>query len=484
MAKELPEQVAATIQLCSLTEDTLVEVDEDGSLVVMTRLGEFEFEADEISSVVLESLRRMALGPVSLSNVIPLHDQAGNGAVATDLAALQPVLDRLSGSVVHSLGLNDGQAPLLSVIPVGVAPPFTTHPVPAGRQVRLSRFTAMWPTNGGLMMESSLTSFGVLLSGTTAIRVASALAVSTSVSAVAADSGLAAQLVTDIVAYLTAAGVVLVSDAKARYAEDHDPDLTHWTPHELLFHRRSGTRLVGTSESAASQGEDGARSVTKPVPSGSTHWLYKPDLARVRVSEPSLTSLLETDHRCPAFSGQDIPAERIGELLYRGARVRSIGPAPLSIVANREASQRPYLSIAGLYELELYLSAYRCPGVPKGIYHYDPQGHALTLVNDEPEDLRTMLEMAMIAGAGRRVPSAVLSVTVRMERISWALGEAAYATALLHLGALQQTLYLAAKSMGLSAHPVPVDPRDRVDQILRLRSPAEVSVGECVIDLA
>jgi hypothetical protein len=78
----------------------------------------------------------------------------------------------------------------------------------------------------------------------------------------------------------------------------------------------------------------------------------------------------------------------------------------------------------------------------------------------------------------------LLTMTARMSRIAWVLGSAAYATTLVHVGALQQVLYLTAKAMGLAAHAVPVDAGDRVDRSLKLEWPAEVSVGECVLDFA
>jgi hypothetical protein len=49
-----------------------------------------------------------------------------------------------------------------------------------------------------------------------------------------------------------------------------------------------------------------------------------------------------------------------------------------------------------------------------------------------------------------------------------ALGGAAYATTLMHVGALQQTLALVARSMGLTAHPVPVDANGTTQRALRL----------------
>jgi SagB-type dehydrogenase family enzyme len=162
--------------------------------------------------------------------------------------------------------------------------------------------------------------------------------------------------------------------------------------------------------------------------------------------------------------------------------VRSVGPAHLPGGPSHEASQRPYFSVACLYELEIYVGINRCADLARGIYHYDPLWHTLTLINDDGAVLDNLLDMAMIAAGGHRRPAALLTVTARMSRIAWVLGAAAYATTLLHLGALQQVLYLAAKAMGLAAHAVPVDAGDRVDRALKLEWPAEVSVGECVLD--
>lgn len=465
----------ATIPLWSLTEDTLVEVGENGSLVVMTRWGEFGVE--DAGALAVESLRRMALGPVSLRNVTSGARQLNE--FSPGFVALRRVLRKLSGSVVHSLGLQDGKRPLLSVIPAGPAPFFTPEPVPPDRPIRLSRFAVLRTGEGGMLLECPDAPFRVLLSRPSAIRIASAFAESCTIDEVVAETGLAEQLVGAAVRYLVAAGVVLLDGPDARFAEDDDPDLWHWCSHELLFHARSRTRLgCGRPESARGP-RPGVPPVVKPVPGGPTFPLPRPDLTEV--ADAPLTSLLETDHECPRFPDRPITLSQLGELLFRGARVRSVGPARLPMQERHEASQRPYFSVACLYELELYLTIDRCEGLERGIYHYDPLGHALTLINNAPADLTAVLDLAMVAGAGHRRPAALITVTARLERTSWALGGAAYSTALVHFGALQQTLYLTGKAMGLSAHAVPVDAGDRVDHALKLTWPAEVALGECVL---
>lgn len=483
---------AGTIALWSLTEDTLVEIGEDGSLVVMAGWGELEVAGAD--ALTLESLRRMALGPVSLRNVTSSPDSYRSGpdseapwtdAGPADFAPLRGVLTRLSGSVVRSLGQRNGQRPLLSVIPVGHAPEFVVLPVPPGRLVRLSRFAALRRGAGGLLLESPCAQFRVLLSRAPAVRIASSLSSPATIAEIAAETGLAEEMVADVVDYLVASGAVLVGAENAEFAEDTDPELRRWSHHDLLFHVRSRNRVAGGRYEVASGRAAGAppEPVVKPVPEGPSYPLYRLDPAAAGADDKVLTGVLETDHHCPVFDGRELSARQLGELLYRAARVRSVSELALSPEYRYEASQRPYFSIARLYELELYLGIDGCDGLPKGIYHYDPAGHVLTLVNDDADELDAMLDMAMVAGKGRQRPAALVTVTARLARTSWALGGSAYSTALLHLGALQQTLYLIAKAMGLAAHAVPLDAGDRVDQALKLRWPYEVALGECVLGL-
>jgi SagB-type dehydrogenase family enzyme len=467
----------ATIRLWSLSEDTLVEVDEaERSLVVVTRWG--ELSVPDADAHVRELLGRMGLGPVFLENVT---GEASDDSEAG--ASVEKVLDQISGSVVHSLGLHDGQAPLLSAIPVVFAPSFTLEPLPGSRQVKLSRFSLFRPAGGVLTLEASTAQFRVELHQPTAVQVASVLATAISVSEIAAQTKIAPSVVADIVSYLVAAGLVEVAGENGRFAEERDADLRDWSHHDLQFHQHSRTTrpVAQAGPSSAERTEDSLPPVVKEVVGGQVFPLYRPELGALPADRRSLTELLEDDHLCPDITDRQLTADQLGELLFRSARVRSVGPAHLRLDASYPASQRPYFNIACLYELELYLSLNGCAGLPDAIYHYDPLEHALTLINEDPEDRIELLDMAKVAAGSVRQPSALITVTTRIGRVSWAFGGAAYATALMHLGTLQQTLYLVAKAMGLAAHAVPADANDIVDRALRLRWPAEVSLGECVV---
>ena len=67
MTAESPEGHAETARLWSLTEDTLLEAGDDGSLVAITWWGEYEFP--QLADDVRESLDRLVLGPVSMANL-------------------------------------------------------------------------------------------------------------------------------------------------------------------------------------------------------------------------------------------------------------------------------------------------------------------------------------------------------------------------------------------------------------------------------
>jgi SagB-type dehydrogenase family enzyme len=471
-----PEAGPETVRLWSFTEDTLLEAGEDDTLVAVNWWGEYELA--HIAPPVRDSLNRMLLGPVAVGNIASSVLDVGDWP-----ETLRKVLDRLAGSVVHSVGLSDGRGPVLSAIPVTQAPVFAAEPVPPGCPVKLSRFTTMRPEGSALVVESPRAQYRLVLLRRPAITVASSLAGPVTVAQVAADSGLAEPLVSEIVLFLVAAGLALAADSRAEFAEDTDADLAVWPPEDLMFHSRSRTWQKSGSQEPAGDRTGPEPPVVKPLAGGTAVRLHRPDPAAFAADGPSLTTLLEQDHQCPEATGRSLTAEQVGEFLFRAARVRSIGPAHLPGGPSHEASQRPYFSIGCLYELEIYLGINRCSGLAPGIYHYDPAQHALSPVNDDPAALTGLLDLAMIGAGSHRRPSVLLTITARLPRTAWILGKAAYATTLVHVGCLQQILYLTGRAMGLTAHAVPVDSGDRVDRTLKLEWPSEVSVGECVLDL-
>jgi SagB-type dehydrogenase family enzyme len=478
LTRETGGRSAGRIRLWSLCEDVLVEADpEHRRLVVITRWGETRI--DEADEIVQESLRRMSLGPISLDNVL-----TSRGEDAWD--RLGSVLAMLSGSVVHSLGTADGEGPLLSAVPVARNAEFRLPAVDPEQPVRLSKFAAMRAHGGEMLVESPLAQYQVVLHRELATRIVAALSVATPIRALALTLNVPDQLVTDVVAYLAATGVVLVGtweDGAARFGEDEDPSLIRWSHHDLLFHSRSRMGRYGGPTGAVFPYADRLPTppLVKPVPKGQRFALHRPELDDLAAEDPPLTEVIENARLCPELSERGVTAEQVGELLFRTARIRSIEAASAGADITYRISDRPYLSIYGLHELEVYVSLNRCDELPRGIYHYDPKDHVLTLINDSQAELDELLDYAGVAARTTQRPPVLITITARVARSSWMYGGIAYSLTLTHVGALQQTMCLVATAMGLAPCVPAIDPGDVTDSALRLDWPAEIGVGEFIL---
>ncbi|MQA07488.1 MAG: SagB/ThcOx family dehydrogenase [Pseudonocardiaceae bacterium] len=483
MPIEFLRRTPSTVRLCSLREDVLVESNvEDESLLVTSRWGEFHISDPD--PIVNESLRRMSLGPVSLQNVVSTVRpwRSGNAEYSDEAASLERVLTRLSGSVVHSLGLADTHGPLFSADPVIRNPAFTPPSVGSSQPVRLSRFAAIRPSDDGLVLESPLAPYRVVLHQPLLSELIAWFNTPVATAELASDLRIPQPVIAEIVSYLAASGTVLIGDDNARFAEDDDSTLQGWSHHELLFHSRSRMARHDVASGAVYALPAEQPPTVKPVPEGEQLALFRPDQsALAREDTPPVD--VPSGNYDPGPAVTQLSAAQLGELLFRAARLHSVVPVHPEMGVSYEISERPYWSSRGVYELELYVSVNECAGLRCGIYHYDPQRHALTLINDSDADLIELLDSAKIAAGSTKRPPALITTTARMVRLFWMFGGNAYAMTLMHAGALQQMLHSTAAAMGLSTSAVARDASDVTDRALRLRWPSEVGVGQCAIGL-
>jgi SagB-type dehydrogenase family enzyme len=465
-----PQFLDPSIPLWSFREDVAVESTDDG-LNILTRWAEVRLERPP--AAIVDSLRRMTLGPVALTNVTGL-----------DWADLSDVFRRVPGCVVRSLGLRNSATPLLSVTPVSRQARVELPKLDASGAVRLSRFVFLRDTAGELVMESPLSHHRVVLHRPLASWVVAALGRTTSITEVSRAVNIAEPLVTEIVAYLVAAGMVLYDEdgpgwtSVSHFAEDTDPALAAWAPHDLLFHSRS---RLGRHDDTGFPGERlPPLPAVRPLPAGRRFPLARAE----RVApEMTLSEAMARRGSVRDFAEAGPTVEQLGELLYRSARVRAMTEAVGAGLAPYPASERPYPSAGSLYELELYLTVDRTEGLPRGIYHYDPVGHALTLVNERADHVDELLDNAMVLLGAQGRPPALITMTARMGRLSRVYDSIAYATTLKHVGVLQQTLYLVATVLGLAPCALATGDDEVATAAFGLDYPAEVSVGEFVVGL-
>lgn len=248
-------------------------------------------------------------------------------------------------------------------------------------------------------------------------------------------------------------------------AETDELRLAQWSAHELLFHHRS-SKIDGTG------GTYWAKGRFDPLPGrhrpfdGPTVALPKPDLGRLRATDPTLTAVIE-DRRSVREGDEDNPLtlDQLGEFLFRCARVRGVG-----VYSGQEISDRPYPAGGGLHELEIYPVVRSVTGLHTGLYHYDAHSHRLTLGSAHPAPLRALLKWS-------GMPQVLLVVTARFGRLMWKYEGTGYALMLKHVGVLYQNMYLVATAMALAPCAIAVGGNDFFAEATGLDPMTEASVG-------
>jgi SagB-type dehydrogenase family enzyme len=252
---------------------------------------------------------------------------------------------------------------------------------------------------------------------------------------------------------------------------------------DLLLHQRSrfGTHDGGFGAEFPFLGTLDPPPAFPPPIAADALPLPVPDEQVVRARDLSLTQALESRCSVREHSHAALSLGEVAEFLFRCARVRGhYGPAP-------EAGM-PYVAIdravpsgGGMHELELYLVAANVERLPVGVYHYRARDHALEPLDTPPSAVAALLEAAVRASATQASPPVLIKITSRFHRVAWKYRAIAYATTLKNVGALYQTMYLVATSMGLA--PCALGSGDEVAGRLALAGAAagELGVGEFML---
>lgn len=447
-------------ELWSFHEDTLVEFHEDAA-VVNTRWGEIRLPRP--CAALRTALERMSLGPVSLGNAE--YDGAG--------------LDVLEHVIVRSLATADG-IPLLSVVPLSSRARFRAA-IPEPDMVhRLSRFAQLRVVGDRLRVESPLSAHRVELHRTEAFLLVSCFGSPSSVKDAATRLRLPVELTRAVIGYLATARLIVSGPPGAPFAEDQDPALVSWSPHDLMLHSRSRLgrhddpygatfRFAGKLDPEPPfKGDAGRQATPLPCP-------------RPRDDDPTIMTVLDNRRSVRRFGERPLTLSEIGELLYRSARVRDLlPPAPGDPTATPRSS-RPYPSIGGTYGLELYVTAANCTGLARDMYHYDPLSHAVRAIDVPKDALDQLLQEARIWAGLTAEPPALIVVTARFQRVTWQYESLAYSALLKDVGALFQTMYLVCTAMQLGSCALAAGDSDLSAEALGLDWQRESSVGEFVV---
>jgi SagB-type dehydrogenase family enzyme len=264
--------------------------------------------------------------------------------------------------------------------------------------------------------------------------------------------------------------------------EDTELRLRQWSPHELWFHQR--TRVGERGYFGMSFGRTSwAKGTFEPLPArrapypGPAIDLYRPDLDKLRDTDPTLTAILEDRQSIRRHDQEPLSADQLGEFLYRCARTRGTRTAN-----GVEYASRPHPSGGGVYELELYPVVRQVAGLDPGLYHYDSHEHQLRHVQAYAHPAtRRLLAVAKIASLMEEPPQMMIVIAARVGRLMWTYESMPYAMILKHVGVLYQTMYCVATAMDLA--PCGMGSGDSVafTEATGMDPFTECSVGEFVL---
>jgi SagB-type dehydrogenase family enzyme len=430
----------------------------DGLIRLQSRWGDVTIQRPSL--VAHEALQRMLLGPISLENVIGGRDLPKGKEAAGSLETLHQLLDQLQPFVIRTLGIESGQ-PLLSVVPLTPRSRFRPVPLAPDLRVRLSTFAQLGTDGNEYRLESPLSLHRVLLHRPEAVWLLSSLSRPITVGASVEAAATRAwphldSLAADALAYLAAVGMVVASqDADSEPYFTEDTRLAGWSAADLTFHTRSNSgrndnpvgRTYPLGEAGSPEPVVKPRQAERPIP------LHRPTWESLSATDPPLAVVMEGRRSTRSYGAEPVTAAELGDLLYRTARIRSVITPPGAEAADGadpRLSDRPYPGGGACYELELYVTAGDCPGIPRGIYHYDPLGHSLERLNADHQVADVLLRYAADAAAADMLPPVLITMTARFHRLSWKYEGIAYATVLKDVGVLLQNLYLVCTAMGLA----------------------------------
>ncbi|GAB1689838.1 SagB family peptide dehydrogenase [Krasilnikovia sp. M28-CT-15] len=457
--------------LWSFREDVYLETTDPPAETVVVHSRWEDTTLPRPRPAVLEAMRRMSLGPISLDNVI--RD-------ATDQRQLSELLEQVPHLVVRSFGA-DPEQPLVSVVPLTPQARFRLPTRPLTEPVRMSRFALIRSDGSSYVIESPLSLHRVILHRPEAMAQLGPLIRPV-------DPGRVDPATLVLIHHLIAAGMVVEaasSDAfrPAEFAEDSDPVLATWQPVDLMFHTRS--TLGRHDHDFGATYPMGERANVEPAvkPPSTRHpiRLARPKWEDLIAGDAPLTVAIEGSRPNRRYTTEPVTVDQLGELLYRTARVRSLGGTADEVGGTTDASDRPYLAGGDSYELEVYLTVDRCAGLDRGVYHYDPLGHALEPIEVRAADVDELLGTARVTANLSAEPPALLTLTARFRRLSWKYDGLSYSLVLKNVGALTQTLMLVGTAMGLATCRLDSGDVEASPRVFGLDWRAESTVGEFVV---
>lgn len=449
-------------------------------------------EADEVIEVVSpfyrvtlrhlpagtrQTMLKLACGPtLSCQIEREILDVDGTDALATFYSYV-PYLAQHQMLYFQADG-ETGESPFATLIPISPSFQYRWLSLSPHRQYRLSRFAFLRRAEDGhFYLESPLSHAKIRLGQPVASvlihRLGTAITLS-ELAEVAPDVNESA--INSLLGLLVAGDFVISAPPHARFSEDDDQTLMQWEFHDLLFHSRSrlGRHSNPMGGSFRYLHQIPPQPAVKQLQSPYTLLLPQPDMDRVRVTDASLTAIMDARASVRTYGPVPITLDQLSEFLYRVARVKEL----FSVDDKGDFTKRPYPSGGASYEMEFYLTIDVCAGLERGFYWYDPLNHALSLISPPGPDTEGLLYDAHRSTGWMCRPQVLITLAARFQRVSWKYEGMAYSTILKNVGVLYSTMYLVATAMGLGPCGLGLGDSERFTRLAHTDYLVESSVGE------
>lgn len=196
-------------------------------------------------------------------------------------------------------------------------------------------------------------------------------------------------------------------------------------------------------------------------PKGDKMNLPKPDFRGLTLEEALAKRRSVRD-----YSSKALTLAELSQLLFaaQGITARSGGYA-----------LRTAPSAGALYPYEIYLMAGNVAALKRGIYHYSPEDHAITLIREG--DFRAELSRAALGQKAVSEAAVNIILAAVPERIKVKYGERGNRYIFMEAGHISQNIYLQAASLGLGTVVIGAFDEEEATRVMQVDGRKEIIVA-------
>ncbi len=382
------------------------------------------------------------------------------------------LLNQLKMHALLAFTVVQEKTPLLKLIPIASTFKWTDGALAEGARFQLSRFCFAHKLGDEMVLETPLNAARVVIHDARVFPLLHFLSKAVTLhDAVKAFPEFSSSVLEKC--------LQLLHQAKMLNLEE-SPALRQWEFHDLLFHTRSrlGRHTHPFGGVAPFAGEIRPEPALKR-PTGEKFVLFRPDLAKLQQEDPPFAAVMEK-RKSQRTHGKPLSAHALGEFLFRACRVKEEVSLQINGI-ELGAAKRPYPGGGALHSLEIYPVIHACEGLAQGLYHYDPQEHALGKLQNLTPQVEQLLNDAVWSTGLSAPPQVLFVIASRFQRVSWKYRSLAYALILKEVGVLMQTLYLTATAMDLAPCALGGGNADLFAEAAGTNYLEESSVGEFIL---